>query len=266
MTPLALRLSRRRNGVSELHGAVARGDVAAHVPRTSATVPITHVTNGAHLPTFLGASSAGCSTGTSARAGWAMSPTRARWEAVRSIPTRSSGRRAATARARAASSTSALKQQQDGLLRGEQVDYVRAIAESIDPDVLTIGFARRLATYKRLDLLAHDPERLRALVAGDRPVQILIAGKAHPSDEGGKDTLQQLFRLKRERGMAQRIVFVEDYDLDVARTARRRLRRLGQPAAPADGGERHERDEGGVQRRAPAQRARRLVGGGVRRH
>jgi glycogen phosphorylase len=215
MTQLAIRLSRRRNGVSELHGAVAR-DMWRHMFGDEAEVPITHVTNGAHLPTFLGATFREL-LDRHLGEGWigrAADPVT--WEAVRSIPDEELWAARCTARAKLVEYIR-VKQQQDGLLRGEQADYVRAVADSIDPDVLTFGFARRLATYKRLYLLAHDADRLRALLGGDRPVQFLIAGKAHPSDEGGKDTLQDLFRLKGERGLAQRIVFVEDYDLDVAR-------------------------------------------------
>jgi starch phosphorylase len=178
-------------------------------------VPITHVTNGAHLPTFLGATfrtllDRHLGDGWAARA---HDPSV--WEPARSIPNSELWAARCEARAELVEYIR-LKQQQDGLLRGEPVDYVRAVAGSIDPDVLTLGFARRLATYKRLYLLTQDADRLRALLGGERSVQILIAGKAHPSDEGGKETLQNLFRLKREKGMEQRVVFVEDYDLDVA--------------------------------------------------
>ena len=214
MTQLALRLSRRRNGVSELHGAVAR-DMWQHMFLDAPETPITHVTNGAHLPTFLGATFRSL-LDRHLGEGWLSRAADPRaWETVRSIPDDELWAARCEARAELVEYIR-VKQQQDGLLRGEQADYVREIADSIDPDVLTVGFARRLATYKRLYLLAHDADRLRALLGGDRPVQFLIAGKAHPSDEGGKDTLQDLFRLKKERGLAQRIVFVEDYDLDVA--------------------------------------------------
>jgi len=216
MTQLALRASRRRNAVSELHGEVAREmwrELFGGEPET----PITHVTNGAHLPTFLGGH-AWELLDDRLEQGWlqrASDPSV--WAPVRSIPNAELWAVRCRARAELVEYIRA-KQQQDRLLRGEQIDYVRAIAQSIDPDILTFGFARRLATYKRLHLLAYDPDRLRALIGGDRPVQFLIAGKAHPSDEGGKDTLQRLVRMKRESSeMAQRLVFVEDYDLDVAR-------------------------------------------------
>ena len=97
-----------------------------------------------------------------------MSRTRSRWEAVRSIPDAEIWAARCDARARAAGIRT-VKQQQDRLLRGEQTEYVRAIAESIDPGVLTFGFARRLATYKRLNLLTHDPERLRSLSSATVP-------------------------------------------------------------------------------------------------
>jgi starch phosphorylase len=86
---------------------------------------------------------------------------------------------------------------------------------SFDPDALTIGFARRLATYKRLDLLLHEPERALALVNSDRPIQIVIAGKAHPKDDGGKQLIQRLMALRGAPGVGHRIVFLHDYDLEL---------------------------------------------------
>jgi starch phosphorylase len=214
MTQLALRMSRRHNAVSELHGTVARRMWQPMFE--SGEAPITFVTNGVHLPTFLGRPFRTLFDRHLGE-GWqrrVVDPSQ--WDPIRSIPDHELWAARCEARAELLEYVR-LKQQQDRLLRGEQIDYVRAIADAMDPDALTFGFARRLATYKRLNLLAHDPERLRSLIVGDRPVQFLISGKAHPNDEGGKDTLQQLFRLKRERGMAQRLVFVEDYDLDIAK-------------------------------------------------
>ena len=214
MTPLALRMSRRRNAVSQLHGTVARAMWQRMFEKADA--PITHVTNGAHLPTFLGSQFRELFDRHLGEKWQSQVADTSRWEPIRSIPDAEIWAARCDARAELLEYVR-LKQQQDRLLRGEQIEYVRAIAEAMDPGALTFGFARRLATYKRLNLLTHDPERLRSLVVGDRPVQFLISGKAHPSDEGGKDTLQQLFQLKRERGMAQRLVFVEDYDLDIAK-------------------------------------------------
>jgi starch phosphorylase len=214
MSAAALRLSRRRNGVSRLHGEVARSMWRPIYPGVD-EVPITHITNGSHVSTFVSEPFRRLFDRHLA-VGWSGSAETAVWEAVREIPNdelwgaRCEARRGLVEYVRG-------KSERDRLLRGEQLDYVRAIGRSLDPDALTLGFARRLATYKRLNLVVHDVDRIRAIVGGDRPVQLLIAGKAHPSDEGGKDVLQRVFHLKREAGMGQRMVFLEDYDLDVAR-------------------------------------------------
>jgi starch phosphorylase len=101
----------------------------------------------------------------------------------------------------------------DRLLRGDLRDYVDAAARSFDPDALTIGFARRVATYKRLDLLTRDPEWTLALLTGDRPVQVVLAGKAHPRDDEAKRALQSVFGLKAARVVGERVVFLDDNDL-----------------------------------------------------
>jgi starch phosphorylase len=103
----------------------------------------------------------------------------------------------------------------DRLARDEPRPYAEAAA-NFDPDILTIGFARRLATYKRLNLLMQDVDRAVRLVAGDRPIQVLIAGKAHPRDEGGKRLVQELFTSKNAPGFADRIAYLNDYDLRMA--------------------------------------------------
>jgi starch phosphorylase len=104
----------------------------------------------------------------------------------------------------------------DRLARGESRHYVEAAAQAFDPNVLTIGFARRLATYKRLSLLLTDAQRSLSFLTGDRPVQLLLAGKAHPRDEEGKRLVQNLFGVRGEGGVGGRVVFLEDYDLGVA--------------------------------------------------
>jgi starch phosphorylase len=104
----------------------------------------------------------------------------------------------------------------DRLARGDRPDYVRAAAAALDPDVLTIGFARRVATYTRLDLLLRDAERALALLADDeRPLQLILAGKAHPRDEDGKRLVQRLFGMKADSAVASRVVYLDDYDLDL---------------------------------------------------
>jgi starch phosphorylase len=94
---------------------------------------------------------------------------------------------------------------------------VEAAARTFEPDVLTIGFARRLATYKRVSLLTRDPERALRLLGGPRPLQIVIAGKAHPADDDAKRVVQQqLFPLRQHPVVGARVAFIEDYDLAVA--------------------------------------------------
>ncbi len=106
----------------------------------------------------------------------------------------------------------------DRLARGEDIDFVQVGATAFDPEYLTIGFARRLATYKRLNLLVHDAARALALLDHERPMQLVFAGKAHPLDDGAKAIAQRMFELKRSPAVGNRVVFVEDYDLRVAGT------------------------------------------------
>src|SRR5581483_5465521 len=102
------------------------------------------------------------------------------------------------------------------LQRGDVHEYVDAAAKTFDPDVLTIGFARRVATYKRIDLLTRDPDWTVRLLGGDCPVQVVLAGKAHPRDEEAKRVLQRLFGMKGARIIGERVVFLDDYDLATA--------------------------------------------------
>jgi starch phosphorylase len=100
--------------------------------------------------------------------------------------------------------------------RGDRADFARAATENFDPDTLTVAFARRIATYKRLGLLVADVDATRALLRGPHRIQIVLAGKAHPSDEDGKRLLQELFELKPSPEVAGRVVYLEDYDLATA--------------------------------------------------
>ena len=102
--------------------------------------------------------------------------------------------------------------------RGVSRSEVEAADEVLDPEALTIGFARRFATYKRATLILRDPDRLaRILNNADRPVKILFAGKAHPRDDAGKELIRQIVALGRQPALRRRIVFLEDYDISVAR-------------------------------------------------
>ena len=137
----------------------------------------------------------------------------------------------------------------DRLARSDLREYVEAAARAFDPDVLTIGFARRVATYKRLELLIRDPEWTMALLGGDRPVQVVLAGKAHPRDDEAKRSLQRAVRAQARAGSSASASCSSTTTTSRRRPARARLRRVAEPAAAAARGQRHERDEVGDQRR-----------------
>jgi starch phosphorylase len=216
MTPLALRVSRNANGVSRRHGEVAREmwRPLFHAQRAD-DVPIGHVTNGVHLATFL----AGPMRNLLDRHlgdGWlgrAADP--AIWAPVDAIPDEELWAARCEARAQLVEYVRT-KSVQDRLLRGEEPDYVRAAAQTFDAETLTLGFARRIATYKRLFLLTHDPERVRTIFSGSPPVQMVIAGKAHPLDDNAKEMLRTAFALRRQNHLGARVTFLENYDLSVA--------------------------------------------------
>jgi starch phosphorylase len=216
VTQAALRLSRAANGVSRRHGEVSRAMWSALWPgRAPGEVPIGHVTNGVHVPTWVGSPMRELldrHLGTD----WTM---RARdpktWTPVERIgdeelwETRQAQRAELVEFVRARST-------HDRLLRGDLREYVDAAARAFDEQVLTIGFARRVATYKRLELLTRDPEATLALLTGDRPVQVVLAGKAHPRDEEAKHSLQRLFGLKSAKVVGERVTYLDDYDLATA--------------------------------------------------
>src|SRR5205823_12353753 len=104
----------------------------------------------------------------------------------------------------------------DRLAREEPARYVERAETAFEPDVLTVGFARRVAAYKRLTLLIHDPERVGHLLGDSVPVQVVLAGKAHPQDDDAKRRLQALFELRWSPEVASRVAYVEDYDIGIA--------------------------------------------------
>ncbi|MGI8946036.1 MAG: alpha-glucan family phosphorylase [Thermoleophilaceae bacterium] len=213
VTQLALRMSRAANGVSRRHGQVARAMWHDLWPeRPEEDVPIGHVTNGVHVPTWVGPSirellDRHLGGGWQDRAGDPQT-----WAAVDEIPASELWEVRCRQRAEL---IDFLRDRSvaDRLARDDLPDYVGAARGALSPDVLTIGFARRIATYKRLALLAQDPDRTLALFAGERPVQVVLAGKAHPRDEEAKHALQSLFRLKGAASVGERVVFLDDYDL-----------------------------------------------------
>jgi starch phosphorylase len=217
MTPLALRLSRTRNGVSRLHGEVARSMWQPMFgERSAADVPITHVTNGAHLPTFVSRPFVELFDRHLGARWWERAADLGTWAGVRGIPNAEIWAARGAAR-ESLIDWARLKSQNDRLLRNEQIEYVSAAARALDPDALTLGFARRLATYKRLYLLTYDRDRSVRILTGEPQVQLLLSGKAHPLDEGGKSVLQDLFNMKKsDERLAGRVVVLEDYDLSTA--------------------------------------------------
>ncbi len=216
VTQAALHMSRSANGVSRRHGEVAREMWQALWPELPVEeVPIGYVTNGVHVPTWIGAPIREL-LDRHLGEGWmtrAAEPDT--WAAVDQISdedlwaARERQRTDLVERVRARSAT-------ERLLRGDPPDYVDAAATAFDPHTLTIGFARRVATYKRLDLLIRDPEWTLDLLDGKEPVQVVLAGKAHPRDEDAKRVLKRLFGMKAARIIAERVVFLDDYDLATA--------------------------------------------------
>ena len=216
VTQFALRTSRAANGVSRRHGVVAREMWQALWPdRALDDVPITHVTNGVHIPSWLGEPMRRL-LDRHLEDGWARrADDPAIWEPLDGVPdeelwaVRNEQRQRLVDYVRERSVI-------DRLARGDARQYVASAARAFDPNVLTIGFARRVATYKRLNLLFLDAERALRLLGGDRPVQFLVAGKAHPRDEDGKRLVQGMFSLRGNAGVGERVVFLEDYDLGTA--------------------------------------------------
>ncbi len=216
MTVLALRLSRHVNGVSTRHGEVARG-IWRSVRFQNEEVRIKSVTNGVHLFTWIEPLRVQRLLDKYLGREWRVRPDDPQvWERVREIPDEElwavhQDRKEALLAELAAR---ARKRWQEGAPAGN----VLALGTLLDPNVLTLGFARRFTAYKRPDLILHDVERLRMIVTDPlRPVQIIFAGKAHPADIEGKRLIQKVFRLARDPAFAGRIAFVEEYDQHLAR-------------------------------------------------
>jgi starch phosphorylase len=183
--------------------------------RNAVEPPITHVTNGAHLPTWVNEPMRRLLDEHIGDT-WIHGPGPAAWERVREIPNAALWAARCESRLRLFEYLRT-KSAQDGLLRGEQLEYVNLIESSLDPHSLTIGFARRLATYKRFHLLSQDPDRTRRIFGGIQPAQLVIAGKAHPNDEPGKDALQRFYNFEHnDPQILGRVVIVEDYDIGIA--------------------------------------------------
>jgi starch phosphorylase len=216
MTTLALRLSAHTNGVSRLHGQVSRNiwqNVWHHHPIED--VPIDHITNGIHVPTWISRGMAGLFD-RYLGPNWAEDPDNERvWEQVDQIPNTELWLTHERCREHLVSFTRRRLAEQLNR-RGGSAAEVKAASEVLTPEALTIGFARRFATYKRATLLFKDPDRLERIVNhSERPVQIVIAGKAHPQDNEGKEFIKAIIHLAREERFRRSIVFMEDYNINV---------------------------------------------------
>ncbi|MBV2358060.1 glycosyltransferase family 1 protein [Streptomyces sp. J2-1] len=220
MAVMGLRLAQRANGVSLLHGGVSREMFAGLWPGFDAEeVPITSVTNGVHAPTWvapevlrLGARQIGAQRAEDALAVGGTE----RWDAVADIADEEIWELRRTLREQL------VEEVRDRLRaswrqRGAGEAELGWIDGVLDPDVLTIGFARRVPSYKRLTLMLRDKKRLTELLLHpERPVQIVVAGKAHPADDGGKRLIQELVRFADEAKVRHRVVFLPDYGMAMA--------------------------------------------------
>ena len=218
MTVLGLRLSRRANAVSSLHGEVSRAMWTGLSPgKLEDSVPIGHITNGVHVPSWLAPQMFRLydrHLGT----GWHLRSSEAKiWEGIDNVDDGELWETHLNLKSRMVEYVRrrAVKQ---ATRRDEPPEVLQRLQRVLSPDALTIGFARRFATYKRANLILADIERLAAMVNDPkRPVQFVFAGKAHPHDEPGKRVLQQIARLMRDSQFADKFVFVEDYDINVGR-------------------------------------------------
>jgi starch phosphorylase len=218
MTVLGLKLSRRANAVSSLHGEVSRAMWWSLYPeKPQDAVPIGHITNGVHVPSWL-APQMGRLYDRHLGVDWQRRSSAARtWEGIDTVD---DGELWETHLALKSRLIEFVRRRacEQAERRGEPQEALQKLGKLLSPDALTIGFARRFATYKRANLILADIERLASMVNDPkRPVQFVFAGKAHPHDEPGKRVLQQIAELMRNSKFSDKFVFVEDYDINVGR-------------------------------------------------
>jgi glycogen phosphorylase len=215
MAVMGFRLSQRANGVSQLHGHVSREMFHGLWPAfDEAEVPITSITNGVHAPTWVGREVLALAGRFGADGG--SDDAESFWTAVDQVPgadiwaVKRQLRERLVLDARRRLRTSCTD-------RGTPAAECVWVETALDPDVLTIGFARRVPSYKRLTLMLRDPERLkRLLLHPERPIQLIIAGKSHPADDGGKKLIQEMVRFADDPEVRHRIVFLPNYDIAMA--------------------------------------------------
>jgi len=215
MAHMGLRLGQRANGVSRLHGEVSRGMFGSLWPGFDTNeVPISSVTNGVHAPTWVAREVLELATGSD---GLPLIGESSEFAAIEQVPAGTiwtlrrelRGRLVEEVRRRVRASA---------LQRGLSEAEVGWADSVLNRDVLTIGFARRVPSYKRLTLMLRDPQRLRDLLLDpDRPIQLVIAGKSHPADDGGKKLIQEMVRFADDPEIRHRLAFLPDYDIGMAR-------------------------------------------------
>ncbi len=207
MAVMGLRLAQRANGVSVLHGDVSRSMFAGLWPGFDASeVPIASITNGVHAPSWMAREVLAFAEGDGHDA----------FEVVDQIPGDTVWATKRVLRGRLVADVRR-RQRASLLQRGHTPAELGWVHGVLDPDVLTIGFARRVPSYKRLTLMLRDPERLKSLLLHpERPVQLVIAGKSHPADDGGKRLIQEIVRFADDPAVRHRIVFLPDYDIGMA--------------------------------------------------
>ncbi len=218
MTVLGLKLSRRVNAVSSLHGEVSRAMWKGLYPnRPEDAVPIGHITNGVHVPSWLAPQMCRLYD-RHLGIGWQQKGAYKQvWESIENIDDGELWETHLSLKAQLLDFARRRAREQ-AERRFEPHEYIQSLAKVLSPDALTIGFARRFATYKRANLLLKDMERLAGMVNDPkRPVQFLFAGKAHPHDEPGKRVLQQIALMMRDSKFADKFLFIEDYDINVGR-------------------------------------------------
>jgi starch phosphorylase len=219
MAVMGFRLAQRANGVSQLHGEVSRGMFGGLWPDFDADErPITSITNGVHAPTWVAREIFELARAHGARPGPdpdADHPHQV-FDVVDKVPGREIWDTKRVLRQHLVDDARA-RLRKSWKQRGVSAAELKWIDSALDPDVLTIGFARRVPSYKRLTLMLRDPQRLKSLLLHpERPVQLVIAGKSHPADEGGKRLIQELVRFADDPEVRHRIVFLPNYDIAMA--------------------------------------------------
>lgn len=219
MMSLALNMSYRANGVSKLHGKVSRRMVERGWPDVPVDeVPVASVTNGVHTRSWISQEMSELFDRYLGPAWSAQPADQTIWERIEHIPDEELWRTHERRRERlvaAARRRLAKQLEQRGALDNE----IHIAREALNPAALTIGFARRFAPYKRATLLLRDRDRLKRLLSSDtRPVQLIIAGKAHPNDQFGKDLIREIIHFSHQPELRRRIVFLEDYEISLARS------------------------------------------------